>query len=158
MEYAQGAVGRTFIARLHDGESIYESIEAMAGTEEIESAVVLALGGIRKGGVVTGPRDPSSLAEIVPQVERFDDAREMVGVGTLFPCEGRPSLHFHAGIGRGDHALVGCPREEAVCLLVLEVIVVELVGIDARRVADSESALHLLRILGKGRSISVPKQ
>jgi predicted DNA-binding protein with PD1-like motif len=71
----------------------------------------------------------------------------MVGVGTIFQSEGKPSLHFHAGIGRGDHALVGCPRESAECFLILEVIVIELLGLDASRVHDPQTGFHLLRLL-----------
>jgi predicted DNA-binding protein with PD1-like motif len=146
MEYRQCGIGRTFVARLRDGESIYDEIEGLAAREGIASAVVLALGGVRKGAVVTGPRRPS-LKDIEPLVERFDDARELVGAGTLFPSEGRPSLHFHAGIGRGKEALVGCPRVEATCFLVLEVVIIELVGLDAERVRDPETGFRLLGFL-----------
>ena len=146
MDYRECRIGRTFVARLRDGESIYDKIEGLAALEGIKSAAVLALGGIRKGGVVTGPQKPE-LENIVPNIERFDDARELVGVGTLFLGNGNPSLHFHAGIGRGKTALVGCPREEAICFLVLEVIIIELIGMDAQRMHDPESGFHLLNFL-----------
>ncbi len=80
-------------------------------------------------------------------VQRFDDARELVGVGTLFPCEGKPSLHLHAGIGREDKALVGCPREKADCFLILEVVIIEWIGLNAERVRDPETGFHLLTLL-----------
>ena len=69
-----------------------------------------------------------------------------VGVGMLFAHEGNPSLHFHAGIGRGDSALVGCPRAGMSVYLVLEVIITELVGVEARREHDPESGASLLKI------------
>ena len=108
MEYTQGSLGRVFVARLHEGESIYEAVEEIAAKENIAAAAVMAVGGIRSGKVVTGPR--STTGKIVPHYEEFDDARELVGFGTVFLQEGKPSLHFHAGIGREDKALVGCPR------------------------------------------------
>jgi len=143
MQYTQGALGRVFVARLHDGESVYTAVEEIAARENITSAVVYAIGGMRKGKVVTGPEQPTG--PIVPHVEEFDDAREVVGIGTVFQQEGRPSLHFHAGIGRGREALVGCPREGMAVFLVLEVIIIEMTGLDAERAAD-ESGLHLLKI------------
>ena len=145
MEYTKGSLGRVFAARLVDGESVYDAVHEIARREGISSAVVFALGGMRRGKVVTGPERPTG--KVVPHVEEFDDARELVGVGTLFAQEGKPSLHFHAGIGRGQSALVGCPRVEMSVYLVLEVIIIELVGLQAERALDPASGLHLLRIL-----------
>lgn len=148
MEYTKGSLGRVFVARLHDGESIYEAVEQIAVREGIQSASVLAVGGMRSGKVVTGPENPTG--KIVPHYEEFDDAREIVGVGTLFLQDGKPSLHFHAGIGRGDSALVGCPRAGMSVFLVLEVVIIELTGMDARRELDPEFGLHLLSIADIG--------
>jgi uncharacterized protein len=147
MEYTQGKLGRVFVARLHDGESIYESVEEIAGREDIQSAAVLAIGGIRSGKVVTGPEKPTGV--VIPHVEEFDDARELVGLGTIFRQEGEPVLHFHAGIGRGDKTLVGCPRIGMSVYLVLEVIIVELIGVNAERTIDHEFGVHLLSILAQ---------
>ncbi|MDO8585428.1 MAG: DUF296 domain-containing protein [Armatimonadota bacterium] len=145
MEYSKGSLGRVFVARLREGESIYEAVEEIAAREGIGSAAVLAVGGMRSGKVVTGPESPTG--EIVPHHETFDDARELVGVGTLFPQNGKPSLHFHAGIGRGDKALVGCPRDGMSVFLILEVVIIELLGIGAERTLDPETGFHLLSIL-----------
>jgi len=143
MQYTKGSLGRVFVARLEDGESVYTAVEGIATRECIPSAVVYAIGGMRKGKVVTGPEQPTG--PIVPHVEEFDDARELVGIGTVFQQDGHPSLHFHAGIGRGQSALVGCPREGMAVFLVLEVIIVEMTGLDAERAVDA-SGLHLLKI------------
>jgi predicted DNA-binding protein with PD1-like motif len=144
MQYTQGSLGRVFVARLQDGESVYQAVEEIATRENIPTAVVYAIGGMRKGKVVTGPEQPTG--PIVPHIEEFDDARELVGIGTVFPQEGRPTLHFHAGIGRGKDALVGCPREGMSVFLVLEVVIIEMTGLDAERAVDA-SGLHLLKIL-----------
>jgi predicted DNA-binding protein with PD1-like motif len=144
MRYSQGSVGRVFLARLHDGESIYDVVEEIARREGISAASVLAVGGMRRGKVVTGPENPTG--KVVPHYEEFDDARELVGVGTVFLHEGKPTLHFHAGIGRGDSALVGCPRAGMAVYLVLEVIITEIVGAKAERAYDEGSGLNLLTI------------
>jgi predicted DNA-binding protein with PD1-like motif len=145
MEYTQGSLGRVFVARLHDGESVYDAVEEITRREHVSAAAVLAVGGMRRGKVVTGPENPTG--RIVPHYEEFDDARELVGVGTVFPQDGAPSLHFHAGIGRGDSALVGCPRAGMEAFLVLEVVIIELVGIEADRVMDEKAGLRLLKVL-----------
>ncbi len=145
MRYTQGSMGRVFVARLEDGQSIYEAVEEIAGREGVNAAAVFAVGGMRKGKVVTGPESPTG--KIVPHYEEFDDARELVGVGTVFLSEGKPALHFHAGIGRGDSALVGCPRAGMSVFLVLEVVIVELVGVAAERAYDERSGLNLLKVV-----------
>ncbi|MCL5103839.1 MAG: DUF296 domain-containing protein [Armatimonadetes bacterium] len=144
MKYTQGTLGRVFVARLEDGESIYEAVEEIAGREGVRCAAVMAVGGIRKGKVVTGPENPNG--KVIPHYEEFNDARELVGVGTLFPQEGKPSLHFHAGMGRENGAIVGCPRAGMSVYLVLEVVIIELLGIDASREMDEEFGVHLLSI------------
>lgn len=147
MEYTQGTLGRVFVARLHDGDSIYDAVESIAEREGLQGAAVMAVGGMRRARVVTGPVDPAA-TKIVPHFEEFDDAREIVGFGTLFRQDGKPALHFHAAIGRGDTALVGCPRGGMSVYLIQEVVILELVGIDAARELDPLYGVHLLKLLG----------
>ena len=145
MEYREGRLGRVFVAKLSDGESIYEAVEQIAEKESVNAAAVLAVGGIRSGKVVTGPVNPRG--KVVPHYEEFDDARELVGVGTVFLQGGKPLLHFHAGMGREDGALVGCPRAGMTVYLTLEVVIIEIEGVDAERAFDSEYGVHLLKFL-----------
>jgi hypothetical protein len=144
MQYTQGQLGRVFVARLDDGESVYDVVHEIAQREGIKAGTVLAIGGMRKGKVVTGPENTTG--KVIPHYEEFDDARELVGVGTVFLHEDKPALHFHAGIGRGDGALVGCPRAGMSVYLVLEVVIIEMVGLAAERAYDEGSGLNLLRI------------
>ncbi|MHB9026191.1 MAG: PPC domain-containing DNA-binding protein [Armatimonadota bacterium] len=147
MEYTQGSMGRVFVARLYEGESIYAAVEEIARREKVAAGAVLAVGGMRSGKVVTGPEQTTG--PLVPHYEEFHDAREIVGVGTLFLRDNEPTLHFHAGIGRGQSALVGCPRAGMTVYLVLEVIIIEFTGVAAAREIDAETGLHLLKILGR---------
>jgi predicted DNA-binding protein with PD1-like motif len=144
MEYDVGKVGRVFVVRLFEGEDLYAQVQAMAAKENVRGAVVLAVGGLRSAKVVVGPK--TLRGPIQPQFRQFDDAREIVAVGTIFPDESGPALHLHAGIGRGDDTLVGCARGGASVFCVLEVIVIEIEGVDARRLMDDDSGLKLLRL------------
>ena len=142
MDYAQGRMGRVFVARLQDGEPVYEAIEALARREEVGSAVVLILGGAGRAKVVTGPK--ATDGPIEPIVRSFDDAREMIAVGTIHPSDEGPQLHLHAGFGREDTALVGCPRLGLDAYLVQEATIIEIEGFEAERALDPESGLKLL--------------
>lgn len=146
MDYDIGKIGRVVVARGFEGEDVYAEIEGLAAKENIHSAVVFLVGGLRKGKIVVGPKNPTGPIE--PNFREFDDAREIVGVGTIFRDDAGPKMHLHAGIGRGDEAIVGCPRGGATVFCVLEVILMEIEGTSAQRLTDPATALKLLT-LGK---------
>ena len=145
MEYSVGQVGRVIFARGFEGEDVYQQIEGIARKENIACAAVMVVGGLRSAKVVVGPKDPHG--PIKPLFREFNDAREIAGVGTLFNDSAGPKLHMHGAIGRGDEVIAGCPRGGATVFCVLEVIIIEIVGVDARRQKDPELGLDLLRVL-----------
>jgi len=146
MEYAVGKAGRVVSARLFEGENLYDSIESIAEKEKIKSAAVLITGGIRKADVVVGPK--TETPKIEANFKNFEGPGETFGVGTLY-CDdtGKPKLHLHAGMGRGDNHIVGCPRGGASIFLILEVTIIEITGINAQRQTDPDSGFKLLRIV-----------
>ena len=146
MEYAVGKTGRVIAARLFEGENLYDSIESIAEKENIKCAAVLITGGIRKADVVVGPK--TEKPKIDPNFFNFIGPGETLGVGTIYCDNGKPKMHLHAGIGRGDTHIVGCPRGGASIFLILEVTIIEIVGIDASREIDAETGLKLLKIKG----------
>lgn len=142
MEYQVGRIGRVLVARGFEGEDVYGPIEEIARRENVRSGLVVVLGGLRSARVVVGPKSPTG--KIEPQFAEFDDAREVVGVGTIFWDADGPVLHLHAGIGRGEETIVGCPRGGASVFCTLEVVLVEIEGVDAGRRLDPEHGLKLL--------------
>ena len=66
-------------------------------------------------------------------------------MGTLFPNEaGEPVLHMHAASGREGGATVGCTRAGLQTWLVGEVVLLEIVGTEARRELDLATGFELL--------------
>jgi predicted DNA-binding protein with PD1-like motif len=149
MKYTKGSVGQILVMRLEDGDPIYASIENAAQAEGITHAMAWIIGGMKNGQVVVGPQD-SGLGATVPfqtLVQSFTDAREVLGVGMIFPSsDGSARLHMHAGIGKGATPLVGCPRLGADCWLVNEVVIMELCGVEARRLQDQQTGFELLHV------------
>jgi predicted DNA-binding protein with PD1-like motif len=143
MEYNVGRIGRVIAARLFEGEDLYESIESLAHKENIAAATVLITGGIRKATIVVGPKKEQP--KIEPDFQSFTGPGEALGVGTLYPGPDGPSLHIHTGIGKKDSVVIGCPRGGAKIFLILEVMILEIEGINGQRVLDEEKGLHLLR-------------
>ena len=146
MDYQTGKIGRVIVARGFEGDDVYEEIESIAAKEQISSAAVIVVGGLRSAKVVVGPKSPTGPIE--PNFTEFDDAREIAGVGTIFAdCDdGAPKLHLHAAIGRGDEVIAGCPRGGAKVFCVLEVVILEIEGLDASRAIDPDLALKLLSL------------
>ena len=146
MKYSVGSAGRVVAARLENGEAIYPAIETIAQKEHIDCGVVWIVGGMQNGAVVVGPKDQTAVP-FETMVETFTDAHEILGIGTLFlNSDNKPTLHMHAGMGRGTSPLVGCPRKGADCWLVDEVIILELTGIAARRIKQDGTNLELMEI------------
>ncbi|UCF42481.1 MAG: DUF296 domain-containing protein [Planctomycetota bacterium] len=143
MEYKTGKTGRIIAARLFEGEDIYKSIEQIAKKENIQSAAVLITGGFREASVVVGPKQEKP--KIVGNFKDFAGPGEVLGVGTIYCDDEGPKLHIHTAIGKGDQTIVGCPRGGAKTFLVLEVTIIEIQGIEARRKTDKEKGLSLLR-------------
>ncbi len=146
MQYTTGNTGRVIVMRLEEGEPIYASITDVVEKEGITHGMVWVIGGIQNGGIVVGPQDTHSRPP-VPVVAHFTDAHEIMATGTLFPnSEGTASLHMHAAAGRGEKVVMGCPRKGADCWLVDEVVIMELTGVEAKRVKDEKSGFELLKV------------
>ena len=144
MEYSVGKPGRVVAARLFEGEDVHASIEQLARRENIRCAAVLVTGGFRKANVVVGPKQEEP--KIEPQFQAFGGPGEVLGVGTLYGDEAGPKLHLHTAIGKGGENLVGCPRRETTTFLILEVTIIEILGIEATRTPDPATGLNLLRL------------
>lgn len=143
MEYAIGRTGRVITARLFEGEDLYESIEQIAKTENIECAAVFITGGFRKASVVVGPK--TEKPKIVGNFKDFEGPGEVLGVGTIYCDDEGPKMHMHTAIGKGDETVVGCPRGGASIFLILEVTIIEIEDIKGTRKFDENTGLKLLR-------------
>ena len=144
MQYRVGRMGRVIVARFEDREDILENLAVIARNENIRSAVFNLIGGIKAGKIVVGPEE-----EILPPKpvwRAIQESTEVIGVGTIFWHENEPKIHFHGSFGKRDAVKVGCLRGPSETFLVLEVVIFEIHGIDAKREMDQESGLVLLRL------------
>ena len=144
MQYQVGRTGRVIVARLYEGDDVYESIEALAQQENVHAASVFIVGGFRQAEVVVGPK--TEKPQIEAEVRHFEGPGEVLGVGTLYEDDEGPKLHLHGAMGRGDNVVVGCPRGGASTFLVLEVTIIEIAGIDATRQLDPDTGFKLLKL------------
>lgn len=144
MKYQAGRQGRIFVVKFDDGDSVLEGIGSIARKEQIRSAVVFLVGGMKEGRFVVGPRDETFPP--VPLWSEINESHETFGVGTIFWEGDTPKVHFHGAYAKGDSVKAGCLREKARTFLILEAVIIEMEGITAVRKRDEASGLSLLQI------------
>jgi predicted DNA-binding protein with PD1-like motif len=146
MKASEGQLGRVFIIRLEDGDTVPASIERFAEKKKISVGQVILIGGIGDGQVVVGPRRSNEMPP-EPMLVPVDGVHEVVGVGIIAPNKkGKPNLHIHAALGRSGKTTCGCLRSGVTTWLVGEVIIFEILGTDAVRKPDKKARFELLHV------------
>jgi predicted DNA-binding protein with PD1-like motif len=146
MRYREGGLGRIFVLRLEHGDVLHPTVEAFCKDKGIRCAFVTVVGGIDSGTrLVVGPRG-AAIDEIVePVLATVDGVHEATGTGTVFLNEkGEPLLHMHLACGKEGDVIIGCGRPGVRTWLVLEVTLIEVVGMDALRRFDEVTGLEYL--------------
>jgi predicted DNA-binding protein with PD1-like motif len=146
MQYTEGQIGRVFVVRIDDGEDMLLSLRQFIIDKNIQAGSIHFLGALMNGRMVTGPEEP--VIPPVPHFVMFEGGWEIFGIGTVYPGEGGPHIHYHASVGRSGHALTGCLREKATTYLIVEAVIMEFTGLSARREFDEKMQLNL-PVLGK---------
>jgi predicted DNA-binding protein with PD1-like motif len=141
MQYAQGQIGRVFMVRIDDGEDFLAAMRRFIADKSVMSGSVIFLGALMNGRMVTGPEEP--VIPPLPHFVLFEGGWEVFGVGTIYPGEGGPHIHYHASVGRAGHALTGCLREKATTYLIIEAVIIEFTGLAGRREFDERTQMHL---------------
>ena len=141
MQYTEGQIGRVFVVRIDDGEDMLLSLRQFVVDKNIQAGSIHFLGALMNGRMVTGPEEP--VIPPVPHFVMFEGGWEVFGIGTIYPGEGGPHIHYHGSVGRSGHALTGCLREKAITYLIVEAVIMEFTGLTARREFDEKMQLHL---------------
>jgi predicted DNA-binding protein with PD1-like motif len=131
MDYRKGSIGKVFSVRFDEGDFFLEELTELIRKENIRSGWFHVLGGLREADVVTGPKEPTMPPD--PVWRKVRGAREVLGTGTIFWDDNEPKIHLHAAMGHHGDTLTACVRKGTKVYLVLEVILIELEGIDATR-------------------------
>ncbi len=144
MKYQIGRVGRIIVSRFEDKEDVINNLIEIAKKENVKNAVFYLIGGVKKGRVVVGPERDELPPE--PIWNDIDESHELLGIGTIFYQDEDPKVHFHGAFGKRDKVKVGCLRGISETFLVIESVMIEIDGINARRELDPLSGLTLLKL------------
>lgn len=144
MKYTQGKTGRVFILKFEHEDDFYAELNSFCIREKINAASFQFLGAIKKSNVVVGPE-----IDIVPPKpiwNKIDEAKEVLGIGTVFPENGIPRAHIHSVFSKKTNAFLGCIREASDVFLVVEAILTEIVNVNVCRAPDEKTGLSLISI------------
>ncbi len=144
MKYKQGSLGRVFILKFEDRDDLIEEMKKLAIKEKIKVGTIMLLGGLRSAGLVSGPKEAVIPPE--PMWVNFSDGREVLGLGTLFWKGEEPVIHLHGALGRKKETFVGCVRKDSSVFLVVEAVITEIEGIDARKALNEKTGLVMLEL------------
>jgi predicted DNA-binding protein with PD1-like motif len=146
MKESEGHIGRVFVIRLEDGDLIPDCLERFAEEKKIVTGQVFMIGGIGGGNVVVGPRRSDEMPP-EPMLLPVDGAHEVAGIGIIAPDEhGNPVLHIHAALGRAGKTTTGCLRPGVTTWTVGEVVLYEILDVNAVRVLEPETGFELLQV------------
>ena len=146
MKYTKGSIGKIFVLKFENNDVLLDELSRFIKKERLKAAVMVFIGALREGLLVTGPKKPI----IPPQANEvnFKDGWETLGIGTIFTNAKGPQIHIHGSMGKKKDVLTGCVRGKSKVFLVIEAIVFELKGVKASKDIDPKTGLNLLRING----------
>jgi predicted DNA-binding protein with PD1-like motif len=144
MKYQTGRLGRVIVVRFEDKDDVIAGLAEIAKKEGIKAGIVQIVGGMREGDIVVGPESEAMPPK--PVWKSLGESHEVFGFGTIFWQGDEPKIHFHGAFGKKEMVKVGCLRKNSETFLVLEAVIIEIEGIDAKRELDPVSGMVLLKI------------
>jgi predicted DNA-binding protein with PD1-like motif len=144
MEYSVGRTGRVILLKLDENDDVLESLESLASKEGIENGIFFVIGSLKEGSLVSGAATED--IPVIPIWHHLKNNHEILGIGNILQMEGQPKIHMHAALAREDECLMGCLRGSSKVFLLEEIIIFELLGIEAFREKDVKTGLSMLRI------------
>lgn len=146
LKYTEGRLGRVFVIRLEEGDIVPDCIEEFAGNKNISIAHVSLLGTFMEGEVIVGPRKTSENPPRPMDLPIYE-AHETIATGIIAPdMNGKPILHIHGALGRSGNTIMGCLRKGVKAWVCCEVVLQEILGVDARRLLDEKTGFTLLNL------------
>ena len=131
MKYRTGSIGRVIVARFDDDDDFLGELQKLTRQEQIMAGWFQVLGGLRRADAVSGPKEPVMPPE--PVWQTVEGAREVLGIGSIFWDGDEPKFHLHSALGHHGDTLLGCVRKNTKVYLILEVLILEIKGINATR-------------------------
>ena len=146
MKYSEAKMGRVFVLRLENGDTLNDEVEGFVQSHSIRAAALIVVGGAEGGSrLVVGPEEADA-TPVTPMQRAMIGVHEIAGTGTVFwdDDNSAPEAHIHIAGGRGPSTITGCTRAGVRVWQTMEIILFELEESTARRVYDAGTGFKLL--------------
>ena len=132
--------GDVIVARIDDGEDLFEAISAAMDAHGAKSAIILTGIGMLKDFEL-GYFKGSEYAN-----EFFPKPRELVSLHGSATASDRKVIHLHAALAGEDHKVFGGHLQRASVCVVCELSMLKIDGFQMSREPDAKTGLKLLKI------------
>lgn len=124
MKVSEEKIGRTFTAKLDDGDDLYVSLQAIADTNGIGSGFFFAI------GAMNGAHFQNRVGKEPRFIQLDDQGLQLTScMGTFSTIEGSIKVHVHANVAQGDgQTRGGHVVEKNIISNRCEILVFELLG------------------------------
>ena len=146
MQATEGKIGRVFILRLEDGDTIPGCIEEFALKNGVRNGYVNFTAGIKTGNIQSSfnqntEKQAASL-NITLSEPHEGTAQGFISRNT----QDKPILHIHGTCGRDGQTVSGCLTNSAEINVYGEVIVYEILDAVCSRITDKTTGMQLLKV------------
>ena len=140
---SHGTLGRVFFGRLEAGSDILEAVKRIALENEINAALVYAIGLTSYARIGYYDEDSKKYLEMT-----FEEPMEILSCkgNVVRDSEGKPIVHLHAVLGARDGRAYGGHVLKGTKVRICEIALLELKDIKATRVFDEKTGLKLLHV------------
>lgn len=142
MQYTQATLGRVFAIKFDAGEDIISGLKDLIRKENIQAGVVQLIGALTNTEAVVGPKKKEYPPD--PEWWKFNDVKEIIGLGIFAWEDDEPKIHLHAGAGNKKETKIGCIRKESEVYLTIEGVVQEFIDTNITRKVDKRYNASLL--------------
>lgn len=141
---AGGSVGRTFWARVDEGNEIIASVLSVVDENSIDNATLTCIGAINHARLITpdlaNPRHDGREKEV-------DEPCEIMAVGNITRSDqGKAIVHLHCTLARQDTSALAGHLVSATALYFVEVSIIEELSIRAIRKQDPDTGFWVLEV------------
>lgn len=142
MKVQEGKLGRVFVLAFDHEEELLDPLKKFIKEKNIRTGFMYLIGAIQSGKIVCGPEK----TEIPPKpiMKELKEAKEVVAIASIFWEGKEPKVHLHASLGKGDKTLLGCIREAAKVFITIEVLLLEVTGVNFTKKMNPKIGLATL--------------
>ena len=136
--------GDYIIVRLHDGDDIFRSLEAVTKKYSIHSGIILSGIGMLRDFEISFFDNGGNITKWIEGPCELLATQGSIAYG-MDPGTGKPGklmLHLHCTLGKKDHSVIGGHLNSGTAAVINEITILKLDGIRLKREFNEKTGLY----------------